>query len=54
MFIHPTADGLLSFEPDYVILHAPDLVLDADAHRIRTGTVVALSFEQKLVVIAGT
>ena len=54
MFIRPGAAELLSFEPDYVILHAPDLVLDADAHGIRTGTVVALSFEQKLVVVAGT
>ena len=54
MFIRPGAAEMLSFEPDYVILHAPDLMLDADAHGIRTGTVVALSFEQKLVVIAGT
>ena len=53
MFIRLCAGELVSFEPDYLILHAPDLVLDAVSHGIRTGTVVALSFEQKLVVIAG-
>ena len=54
MFIRPPAEDLSSFEPDYVILHAPDFSADADACGVRTRTAIALSFAQRLVVIAGT
>ena len=54
MFIRPPAEELASFEPDYVILHAPEFSVDADACGVRTRTAVALSFAQRLVVIAGT
>lgn len=54
MFIRPPVEDLESFTPDYVILHAPDLALDAETYGLRSSTAVALSFEQKLIVIAGT
>ena len=54
MFIRPSAAELDGFEPDYVILHAPDLGIDPARCGVRSSTAVALSFAQKLVVIAGT
>ncbi len=56
MFIRPPAEELASFEPDYVILHAPDFQADPEVDGTRKGspTAIALSFAQKLIVIAGT
>jgi phosphoenolpyruvate carboxykinase (ATP) len=54
MFIRPPAEDLPGFEPDYVILHAPHFQADPAVDGVRTSTAVALSFEQKLIVIAGT
>ena len=54
MFIRPTAEELAGFEPDYVILHAPHFQADAESCGLRSGTAVALSFAQGLVVIVGT
>ncbi|MBS0981290.1 phosphoenolpyruvate carboxykinase (ATP) [Acetobacter thailandicus] len=54
IFIRPVAEDLESFTPDYVILHAPDLELDPEELSLRSVTAVALSFEQKLIIIAGT
>ncbi|MCQ8242195.1 phosphoenolpyruvate carboxykinase (ATP) [Rhizosaccharibacter radicis] len=54
MFIRPEPEALKDFEPDYVILHAPDLTIDPMSCGVRSSTVIALSFAQKLVVIAGT
>ncbi len=54
MFIRPPAEDLAGFEPDYVILHAPYFQADPDIDGVRTSTAIALSFDQKLIVIAGT
>ncbi|NPD69905.1 phosphoenolpyruvate carboxykinase (ATP) [Lichenicola cladoniae] len=54
MFIRPEPSALEDFAPDYVILHAPDLAIDPASCGVRSSTVIALSFAQKLVVIAGT
>jgi phosphoenolpyruvate carboxykinase (ATP) len=54
MFIRPPADELAGFEPDYVILHAPHFQADPAVDGVRTATAIALSFEQKLIVIAGS
>eukprot|EP01037_Dinobryon_pediforme_P012778 gene12778-12876_t len=54
MFIRPTEAELVGFEPDYVILHAPLFEADPEVDGVRTTTAVALSFVQKLIVIAGT
>jgi phosphoenolpyruvate carboxykinase (ATP) len=54
MFIRPPAEDLEGFKPDYVILHAPLFQTDPAIDGVRSSTTIALSFEQKLIVIAGT
>ena len=54
MFIRPPAEELAGFEPDYVILHAPHYQAVPARDGVRTSTAIALSFAQKLIVIAGT
>ena len=54
MFIRPSPAELVDFEPDYVILHAPYFQADPAIDGVRTTTAIALSFEQKVIVIAGT
>jgi phosphoenolpyruvate carboxykinase (ATP) len=54
MFIRPPEAELADFEPDYVILHAPHFHADPAVDGVRTGTAIALSFEQRCIVIAGS
>ncbi len=54
MFIRPPARELAGFQPDYVILHAPDFQTDPAVDGVRSGTAIALSFAQRIIVIAGT
>ena len=54
MFIRPPAAELAGFVPDYVILHAPHFEADPAIDGVKSTTAVALSFAQKLIVIAGT
>ncbi len=54
MFIRPPAEELAGFVPDYVILHAPDFEADPAIDGVRSSTVIALSFAEKVIVIAGT
>ena len=54
MFIRPPAAELEDFEPDYVILHAPLFHTDPAVDGVRSSTSIVLSFEQRLIVIAGS
>jgi phosphoenolpyruvate carboxykinase (ATP) len=54
MFIRPPARDLPGFTPDYVILHAPEFQADPAIDGVRSCTAIALSFTQKMIVIAGT
>lgn len=54
MFIRPAPHDLPGFEPDYVILHAPEFQADPAIDGVRTSTAIALSFAQRTIVIAGT
>jgi phosphoenolpyruvate carboxykinase (ATP) len=54
MFIRPPEAELAGFEPDYVILHAPDFHADPGLDGVRSSTAIALSFAEKIIVIAGT
>ncbi len=54
MFIRPPQQDLASFVPDYVILHAPHFQAEPNVDGVRTSTAIAMSFAQKLIVIAGT
>jgi len=54
MFIRPAEAELAGFEPDYVILHAPQFHADPAIDGVRTSTAIALSFEKRQIVICGT
>ena len=56
MFIRPVKADLPGFEPDYVILHAPEMEAnpETDGGRAGSTTLIALSFAKKLICIAGT
>ena len=54
MFIRPPESDLEGFEPDYVILHAPLFQTDPAIDGVRSSTTVAMSFEQRLILIAGS
>lgn len=54
MFIRPGPAELDGFEPDFVILHAPHFQADPAIDGVRSTTAVALSFAERMVVIAGT
>ncbi|MDD2705284.1 MAG: phosphoenolpyruvate carboxykinase [Acidocella sp.] len=54
MFIRPPVEELAGFVPDYVLLHAPDFEADPAIDGVRSSTVIALSFAEKVIIIAGT
>ena len=54
MFIRPPASELPGFTPDYVILHAPEFEADPAIDGVKSTSAIALSFAEKLIVIAGT
>ena len=54
MFIRPPVADLPGFEPDYVILHAPLFQADPATDGVRSSTAIALSFEQRTIIIAGS
>jgi len=54
MFIRPDPADLVGFEPDYVILHAPQFLADPAIDGVRSATAIALSFEKRQIVICGT
>ena len=54
MFIRPEEHELDAFQPDYVILHAPKFHADPAVDGVRSGTAIALSFEQRVIVVAGS
>lgn len=54
MFIQPTADELAHFQPQFTILHAPDLEAPADTPGLRSGTYILASFDRRMVIIGGT
>jgi phosphoenolpyruvate carboxykinase (ATP) len=54
MFIRPCAPELAGFQPDYVILHAPQFHADPTLDGVHGTTAIALSFAARVIVIAGT
>ncbi|WP_428490194.1 phosphoenolpyruvate carboxykinase [Rhodopila sp.] len=54
MFLRPPEADLATFQPDYVILHAPLFHTDPAIDGVRSSTTIALSFEQKMILIAGS
>ncbi|MCI0432223.1 MAG: phosphoenolpyruvate carboxykinase (ATP) [Gemmatimonadetes bacterium] len=54
MFVEPTLDEQSGFEPDWLVLHAPELACDPAKHGTRSSTAIALSFAEQTVVVSGT
>ena len=54
MFIEPSPADLVEFDPQFTVLHAPEFQADTARHGTCSSTVIALNFEQRLVIIAGT
>ncbi len=54
MFIRPLLADLAGFEPGFLVLHAPEYQADPERHGTRTGTVIALNFAKRMVLVAGT
>lgn len=50
----PERSELDTFEPEFTIINCPSFLADPERHGCRTTTVVALNFEQKLILIGGT
>jgi len=54
MFIQPPVSELAAFEPDFTVLQAPSLKADPAADGTNSPVFIAVSFEQKMVLIGGT
>jgi phosphoenolpyruvate carboxykinase (ATP) len=54
MFIRPPADELSDFEPDFTILHAPELTARGEADGVRSSTFILVDFERRMILIGGT
>jgi phosphoenolpyruvate carboxykinase (ATP) len=54
MFIEPDEEEREGFEPDWVILHAPEFHADPNRHGTRSSTAIVLSIAERTVLIAGT
>ncbi len=54
MFIRPPAADLADFTPDYTIFHAPEFQADPAIHGTRSGTVIAINLQRRIVIIGGT
>ncbi len=54
MLRRPEMDELGSFDPEFTILNCPSFTADPDRHGCRSETVIAISFERKLILIGGT
>jgi phosphoenolpyruvate carboxykinase (ATP) len=54
LFLRPNALQLQTFDPDWLVLALPELTFDPAKHGTASEAVVAISFERKTVLIAGT
>lgn len=50
----PKAEELEGFIPEFTVVNCPDFAADPAKHGCRSSTVIAVSFEQRLVLIGGT
>jgi len=54
MFIRPDVAALATFEPNFIVLHAPELQADPARHGTRTGTFIVLNLAKRMILIRGT
>jgi phosphoenolpyruvate carboxykinase (ATP) len=54
LFLRPNLGELQGFSPEWTVLHASDFQTDPARDGTRSHVTVAISFEQKLIVVCGT
>ena len=54
MLVRPSAEELASYAPDFVVLAAPDYRCDPATDGTATESVVAINFERRIIIVAGT
>ena len=54
MLRRPKLDELNIFEPEFTVINCPSFNSDPSKHGCRSDVVIAISFEQKTILIAGT
>lgn len=54
MLRRPDRDELDDFIPEFTVLNCPSFLANAERHGCRSETVIAMNFERKLILIAGT
>ena len=54
MFIRPPVDALAAHEPDFTILHAPNLHASGSRDGLRSEAFCLLNFERRIILIGGT
>ncbi len=54
MLVRPVEEELKGFTADYTIIDLPSFQADPERHGCRSGTVIAVNFTEKLILIGGT
>lgn len=54
LLVRPDPAQLEQFDPEYTIIDLPTFQADPQRHGTRTGTVIAVNFTEKLILIGGT
>ncbi len=54
MFLRPEYDEFADMEPDFTVLHAPELSADPDRHGCRSTTAVVVNLANREVLVVGT
>ena len=54
LFLRPSLDDLRTFEPEWLILAAPELQFGPVKFGLNSEAAIAVSFEKKIILIAGT
>jgi phosphoenolpyruvate carboxykinase (ATP) len=50
----PSRAELATFDPEFTVINCPSFLADPERHGCRSETVIAISFERKLILIGGT
>ena len=54
LLVRPEVEELAGFDPEFTIIDLPSFRADPERHGCRSETVIAVNFERKLILIAGT
>jgi len=54
MFLRPSSEELARFQPEFTVLHAPEMQADPARHGTRSGTFIVIHFGRRIALIGGT